>query len=320
MFRPSQTHVLSLSEIMKTYGVYALTLNLETIRAYSQTLKLADDLAPALDTDRLLDVCVNILKHLKSACEEFGADSSLVSYIGTLTAKLEAGTADTRRPVLLAQIEFIVEGIHENLEKQHFLVLSKEEASFYINPNLFGESFKEKYSHRALRDAMGAGSCYAASQYTACVFHCMRVAEYGLRKLASNSTLRIKLTKNHRPCPIAYGTWQEVITAIQNKIKKIRQRPVGPKRESELQFFSSAADHCEYMKDIWRNEISHTRRWYKKEEALSVINRVKEFVIVVGEHKGSVPAEDSLIRLIERANSNAGDPPPPALPASFLSH
>ena len=91
-----------------------------------------------------------------------------------------------------------------------------------------------------------------------------------------------------------------MITAIQNKIKKIRQRPVGPKREAELQFFSSVADHCEYMKDIWRNELSHTRRWYKKEEALSAINRVKEFVTVIGEHKGSPIAGDTISKLIDQ--------------------
>ncbi len=45
-----------------------------------------------------------------------------------------------------------------------------------------------------------------------------------------------------------------------------------------LQFYSAMADQCEYIKDIWRNEIAHTRRTYSKEEALGVINRVKEFV------------------------------------------
>lgn len=92
-----------------------------------------------------------------------------------------------------------------------------------------------------------------------------------------------------------------MISAIQNKIKKIRQRPVGPKREEELQFLSNAADHCEYMKDIWRNELSHTRRWYKKEEALSVINRVREFVVAVGEHRNSPLATDTIQHLIDSA-------------------
>jgi hypothetical protein len=32
------------------------------------------------------------------------------------------------------------------------------------------------------------------------------------------------------------------------------------------------------MKDIWRNEVSHTRRRYSKPEGLAVFNRVKEFI------------------------------------------
>ena len=71
------------------------------------------------------------------------------------------------------------------------MLLSEDEATFYSNFKLFGESFQDKYSFNALRESLGAGNCYAAGGHTACVFHCMRVAEYGLRKLAANRTLRV---------------------------------------------------------------------------------------------------------------------------------
>jgi hypothetical protein len=105
--------------------------------------------------------------------------------------------------------------------------------------------------------------------------------------------------------PIEYAQWQQVIDAIKNKIIKVRSRPTGPKREKELQFFSSAADQCDYMKEIWRNEISHTLRWYKKEEALGVINRVREFVNLVGEHQASTPATDAFQQVIASAVADA---------------
>jgi hypothetical protein len=206
------------------------------------------------------------------------------------------------------------------------LVLSEEEAHFYNDPDVFGVSFKEKYPARAMREVFDAGNCYAASQYTATVFHCMRVAEFGLRKLAANSFLRVKLMHKNKPCPIEYADWQKVIDAIRSKIARVRRRPVGPKREADLQFFSNAADHCEYMKDIWRNELAHTRRFYNSGEALSVINRVKDFVTAIGEHRGSSPAQDSMVRLfleIKRASEEsaqlAGTTPPsanPSLPSS----
>ncbi len=188
------------------------------------------------------------------------------------------------------------------------MILSEEEAGFYNSLFIFGGSFHEKYPARALAEAMNAGNAYAAGLHTACVFYCMRVAEYGLRKLAANTMLRVKISDRGKPCPIEYGTWGKVLTAIRNKITKIRAKPDSFKKEAELQFFSDAADHCEYMKDIWRNEISHTRRSYKKEEALSVINRVKEFVSAIGDHKSSIPAEDSIRRLLAAVDSTPQSP------------
>ena len=220
-----------------------------------------------------------------------------------MAEQIDDRTADLRPVVVHTKLRFILDAINATISSRKFFVLSEDEAVFHGNSKLFGDSFPEKYSIHALREALCAGGCYAASQYTACVFHCMRVAEYGLRKLAANRTLRIKLTKKGHPCPIEYATWQDVITAIQNKIKKIRQRPIGVKREAELQFLSSAADHCDYMKEIWRNEMAHTRRWYKKEEALSVINRVKEFVTAVGEHRGSSPDDDTFPRIFAEAQA-----------------
>jgi hypothetical protein len=104
----------------------------------------------------------------------------------------------------------------------------------------------------------------------------MRVAEYGLRKLAKQ--LKVTLRQDGKIQPIEYADWNKVITAIKNKIAEIRRLPSGPKREKALQFYSDAADRCEYMKDIWRNELAHTRRLYNKAETSAVITRVRLFI------------------------------------------
>ncbi len=121
-----------------------------------------------------------------------------------------------------------------------------------------------------------AANCYAAGRWTASVFHSMRVAEYGLRRLAKR--LKIKISSKGKNCPLEYGDWNDVITAIRNKITEIRKLPRGPRRENEIKFYSSTADHCEYIRDIYRNEVSHTRRRYSKPESLSVLQRVRELV------------------------------------------
>jgi hypothetical protein len=246
-----------------------------------------------------------VLGQLKAACETLGADSTLVGEIAVFQKSCADGSVDKREAVLSSRLGAILNSVQHNLSKRRFMVLSVEEASYYGNPLLFGQIVQDKYSHHALRDAISAGSCFAASQYTASVFHCMRLAEHGLRKLASNRLLKIRLRNKKGPLPIEFGTWNDVITAIHNKIVKIRQRPVGPKREEDIQFFSSCADQCEYMKELWRNPLSHTRRFCKREDALSVIARVKEFVTVVGEHKSSIPADDTFSAIVAQAGEKA---------------
>jgi hypothetical protein len=75
---------------------------------------------------------------------------------------------------------------------------------------------------------------------------------------------------------MGHGTrWQ---MRVKKKIDKIRKRPIGPKREADLAMYSDAADHCLFMVDIWRNNISHTRQPYNEPEALAVLERVKDFM------------------------------------------
>jgi len=65
---------------------------------------------------------------------------------------------------------------------------------------------------------------------------------------------------------------------VQGKIKAARALNPGPKKETLLAKYSDAADHCTYMRDLWRNPVSHTRQQYKFSEALGVYERVRDFM------------------------------------------
>ena len=104
----------------------------------------------------------------------------------------------------------------------------------------------------------------------------MRVTEYGLRWLARR--LKVRLTDKGRRQPLEYADWQKVITECQNQLRTTRQLAKGPKRQERLAKYSRAADHCDYMREIWRNDVSHTRRAYRGTEAEAVIQRVREFM------------------------------------------
>jgi hypothetical protein len=170
------------------------------------------------------------------------------------------------------------------LNSQALMCLSKHKFAYIPPPNdqyferekLFGDLVDETLPE-GRNDIKDAGNCIAASLYTASVFHLMRVSEYGLRALAKR--LRVKLNVKGKQIPIEYGTWNEVITNCNNRIGVARQKHVGAKKQLQLNLYSEAADHCTFMKDIWRNDLSHTRKPYIHDEALAVFGRVRDFML-----------------------------------------
>ena len=88
----------------------------------------------------------------------------------------------------------------------------------------------------------------------------------------------VKLTDKGKPQSIEFATWDKVITGIKTKIADVRLLPQGLRKNRNLQFYSDAAENCTYIRDIWRNEISHTRKNYNEGEAIGILKRVEDFM------------------------------------------
>lgn len=278
--------LLSLFELMHKYELGDLVLMLSGIKG-AQIASRTDENQSKVPPEEYCEKLAAALDGLSIMCANFHPDPSLIHQILKLRTELMDGTADRRAPALNARLTTLLDGIDNNLKLRTFMFIPGDQAWYYENGFLFGKEFSDSFPRPALIETIEAGNCYAAGRWTACVFHCMRVVEYGLRKLAK--MVGVKLTDKGRQCPIEYATWDKVITAIRNKIASTKTLPNGPRKQRRLEFYSRAADHCEYMKDIWRNEISHSRRRYNKAEALGVINRVREFVQLLVASRSSAP-------------------------------
>lgn len=298
--------LVSLLQLMNEYKLGDLSRMLNGILAADRDLASAE----AMGTEKAhAEYCHNLaiaVEGLMICCENCDADPSLIQQMRTLTKELQDDKADTRCPVLHARLQTIIQCVQHNLDSRTFMFVPKEDASYWHNLQLFGKEFYLVFPPAAIFEVGEIGSCFAASRSIACVFHCMRVAEYGLRILARK--VRVKLTDKGKPIQIEYATWDKVIQGIRNRIIDIRKRPVGPKKEKDLQFYAAAADHCEYMKDIWRNEIAHARhRFYTREETLGVISRVRLFAGLITEHekpkdpKKQIAASERSIRKLQQS-------------------
>lgn len=187
---------------------------------------------------------------------------------------LKVSTKDVSLSRLTGEAMHVHDAILDDLSELQCVYVKPDLAKYFDQERLFGDDVWE--IREARYDIREAGNCIAIESGTAAVFHLMRVAEHGLRKIAKR--VDVKLSDKGKPQPIEFGDWNEVINGVKKQIAAARQLSRGPDKEKRLNFYSDASDQCEYMKDIWRNTISHARGKYNTQEALGVFQRVEHFM------------------------------------------
>jgi hypothetical protein len=146
-------------------------------------------------------------------------------------------------------------------------------ARYWNQAKPFGETvFNNFESARA--DVVSAGNCYAVEQWTACVFHLMRVVEKGLRAIARER--RIKFIQGR---PLEWNDWARIIRAIEAKAEEINKKwAMGPRKDKALEFYRGAIGELQAFKDEFRNYVMHDRAIYGNYEAARAYQRTGEFM------------------------------------------
>ena len=131
----------------------------------------------------------------------------------------------------------------------------------------------------AKSEALAATDCYAMGQNTASVFHIMRVAEFGLRALADERKIQLPRKK-----PVAWGQWQELITALTTEATKIGLKArAGTAKDNALAFYSGSISDLNAFKDEYRNQVMHVRKEYDEHQALRALTKVHVFMERISE-------------------------------------
>ena len=257
------------------HGLAMLLRHIETASRHAQTL--CDQ--GARDDTIVDEQAKSLIQPILDLAEKYARDIELDSTLkrvwrggGPFFFAVATGITYQK---LQHELEVLRQAIEADLSDRTFVFIPPVDAKLLIEMKETWSGVWEALPD-SLRDTREAISCYALDRNTAAVFHLMRVAEYGLRHIARK--LRVKITHTKKAMPIEFADWEKVITGIKNKIDDVRKLPIGPKRQGELEQYSDAADHCVYMKDIWRNNVSHARKPYKKTDALNVLERVRDFM------------------------------------------
>jgi len=262
--------IMSLGEIMNQYRVVHLVEVIDGLKRVENIIEKRCDKGErdvvTKAGDRTMDMVISpVIESCKKQCELLEMKAPL-RRIAELKPLLLFGVTNEH---LRVQLQEAQRDICRELEERRFAYIPVERA--------FKHDSLVKDWHKVIgafpdcgKDVNDGVDSYALGLYTATVFHAMRIAETGIRTLAKR--LRITLTgKKKHPLPIEYATWDEIITGIRNKINAAHMLPKGARREKQRNFYSDIADHCGYMKDLWRNPVSHARKSYNEGEALGVL-------------------------------------------------
>jgi len=165
--------------------------------------------------------------------------------------------------------EFFNNLLHE-MAGPWFLVIPTERRELYQQTSPpFGPAVAAAFPEASL-DTAAACRCFALDEWTACIFHCMRVLEHGLRAMGRDVGLD--------PETMKLDNWKNVIDQIEKVIREMEALPKSPEKAARLRMLSTSAADFRYFKDAWRNHVAHAIISYDEREAHKVLGHVQTFM------------------------------------------
>jgi hypothetical protein len=249
-------------------------------------------------------------EQLVTELRKVGARSALASAT-RLQQRLVLGTItcdDVRSALLDIESRFA-----DHLVDIKLLVLNEQETSFFAPADeLLGfagrpvEGFSRAYPNSAF-EIEEACKCLALGRQTACVFHCMRALEHGIKALC-------KLLSIPDATKPADKNWGKILDAVRAKTEekwpKNTRAPDSKGAQIEALYVTLDA-----IKNPWRNATMHVETIYAPHEALHIARCTGMFLLELMKHcdEEGIPPETS------PAKSSVGDEPTATSPVSGLT-
>lgn len=167
------------------------------------------------------------------------------------------------------EFDVVLQAMRAELKNINLLFVPSERAKYYEAE--WSENLIDGFPV-ASQELSEAGRCFAMASYTASVFHSMRAAEIGMRALGA----ALNVTFPDKPTDMA--EWHQILDQAEKNIKSIGQQPRSQQRASDQEFYSQAASQFRFFKDGWRVRVAHAHASYNEQEALRVLEHVRDFL------------------------------------------
>jgi hypothetical protein len=162
--------------------------------------------------------------------------------------------------------EYLRTLLFDEMKSKLFFYFEPNKQEFLLGEDLFGEQVAKAFPSTEY-DIKHAGRCLAFEEWTASIFHCMKVVEIGLNTLAKELGVN-----SDRP------NWGSILDDIENKILEINKLPKTNPLKKREQFYSEAASQFRLFKNAWRNHVMHVRSIYDSTDADKVFRSVQDFM------------------------------------------
>jgi hypothetical protein len=212
-----------------------------------------------------------LMDRVENVCRKLGLDKSedrrRVIWLRTVGL---AESPACQNQVIASELKELQRSLEVELAEKQLAFIPDEKVRFFEQHDLFGEAVSAAFPS-AQAEIKDAGNCLAADLNTAAVFHLMRAAEHGLRTFARHLKVRVKGS-------LEYADWGAVLNRIDAKLTALERKLRGKKKSEELEFFRLIESECNMLKDVWRNNVMHTRGRYTAKQAEGVFERVRDFM------------------------------------------
>lgn len=248
----------SLWDMLRVYAASYIALG-EALKDLSVAYSVADADHPVTDDEK--QELKNVLANLKHHCDS-------MQYLPVSSALLKDAIEDL--PETGREINILANSVKKEIGAQLFLFVPPHRAKFHEAQSILNGQIRAKFPE-ASKELVSAGNAFACGLYTACVFHCMRAAEIGLRALAKH----LGVALHH---PLESAEWQTLIGQIDLKLAALRNTPKTAARDEEVRFYADANAQFFNFKEAFRKYVAHARDSYGEGDGIGILENTFRFL------------------------------------------
>lgn len=263
---PNSRKLWSLRGMLKVSARNFIELGQEiastSLNLFAADLMSRDNPSDGLGDEELEDMRRQLIK-IGDICIELDLPISG----GLISDRVDRTGGRSNLPESSREFDLLADAVKGEIRNKLFLFVPPHLAKYYEYDDLLSDEARAVFPSSAI-EVRSAGNCLAAGLNTACVFHCMRAVEHGLRALADDVGLTFDVQQ-----------WNNVIEQIESEIRKLgNSMKAGTAKTERLQFLSEASMEFRHFKDGWRNHVMHARASYEEPQATNVIDHVRVFL------------------------------------------